>query len=146
MGERIYDTEGDIEKNLENDVENEDNGNGVENEDNGEEPQIDEKTRKRNKIIIIVTFVTLGVILILYSVYLFEAYKQNWFPFTQYVVETPPPGAVLPNGPTSKNLPRPEVDQDSEDFMDSIAQLTEVTEDWYASDNAIPVPTGQQPL
>lgn len=42
-------------------------------------------------------FIILGVVLIIYVIYCFEAYKNNWFPFQLFVQEVPD-NAVRPLG------------------------------------------------
>jgi hypothetical protein len=108
------------------------------------DPKVTEETRKRNKTTIIIVFVVLGIIMIIYAIYMFEAYKKKWFPFLVYTVESAPVGGVLVNGPTSANVPVVPIDPEDENYKDVASQIVQVNQEWYKSPNAIPLPPDQK--
>lgn len=114
----------------------------LEEDETKKEEEKEKSTKQRNKIIIIVIVVFISIVSILYCLYMFEAFKKKWYPFTIYVIEKAPEGGVLPNGPTSTNLPVSEAEED-EDYKEVVQQLTEVNKQWYDSKYAIPKPKNQ---
>lgn len=72
-----------------------------------------EKKDSSTKTASITIFVILGIFLIVYVIYAFEAYKNGWYPFKDYVQVIPPNG-VQPLG---------KVTPVSQDELDTISAL-----------------------
>ena len=99
-----------------------------------------DKKSEGSKSMAITIFVIIGILLIVYVIYLFEAYKNKWFPFVEYnpTVADIPSGSVFALGDV---INEPIVDdanqQELEDTVDAILQSNV---NWYKGDNTAAIP------
>lgn len=92
-----------------------------------------------NKILIAVLLVGLAVILIIYTFYLFEAYKNSWFPFIVYEINVPT-NAVQVTGSTI------DISPDERDILETIADNTAAANCCYYCSAQIKLPGNQIPI
>lgn len=93
------------------------------------------------KHISVIVFVILGIIIIIYVIYLFEAYQKDMFPFKTFVLVIPP-NAVQPLGTVSK------LSADDISVLKDKASQAEVDNCNFYNNAAITIklPEGQKPL
>lgn len=97
-----------------------------------------EKTDKSSKNTSVIIFVVLGVFLIIYLVYCFEAYQNGWFPFADYV-QVKPENAVYPLGTVT-----PVSADDIEIAQETLKSAYQNYCDYYAHiTDTIKLPSGQ---
>lgn len=92
-----------------------------------------------HKHITIIAFVILAVLIVCYVIYCFEAYRNGWFPFSQYVLNVPD-NAVQPLGEVT-----PLSADDIAELADKVKQANVDNCNFYASVD-IKLPKGQSPL
>lgn len=108
---------------------------------------------KGSKTVAIVIFVSIAVALIGYTFYVFEAFKNDWWPFTSWDSQynNIPENAIRPLGKVEL-IPLDPNSGDEEVVTANILEVLEQNSDWYGTsdkpgDNrAIPLAGGVKPL
>lgn len=81
-------------------------------------------------------FLVLGILLIGYAIYMFEAFSNSWFPFVEYnpKAEDLPPNTVFSLGTVTDE---PVVDDDNKDELDDlVGGVLDLNAAWYKGDTA----------
>jgi len=91
----------------------------------------------------IVIFVFIGLFLVAYVIYMFEGFKNNWFPFQSFsfTPDNIPINSVLPLGEVT---PAPVV---TPELQEIISNILEQNEDWYTNPKSVAIKLpGDQPI
>jgi hypothetical protein len=90
------------------------------------------KLPKGSRTAAIVIFVVLALFLVIYTIYVFEAFKNNWIPFGKWdpTKDQLPLDAIIPRATTSDNI---DSDITPEELITRVTRILTQNKSWYDS-------------